>query len=289
MRLPNWLKLMIGFMAFLTCLVIAFDFTLYRAFIYNPEHITVSYQQIRSETIPTSMSQVSAVFLTDIEYSEENFSLDKATALFEQVRKLNPDVLLIGGDLFAWNANLTDEVQKQMIDWLSSIPAPLGKFAVFGEQDEASETHQYIVEDVYLKSQVELLNNRSVLLANKSNQGIRLGGLDTNADPSPLVPAFQGDQFNLLLSHFPDNFLIAQNVGLQVSYGLAGNSHGTQINWPILGGYKTFDGSIEIDRNHQQKLAFPYLISSGIGCIDVQARLNSPVEILYLTFINPNS
>ncbi len=289
MRLPNWLKLMMGFMAFLISLVLVFNFTLYRAFIYNPDHITVSYKQVCNEAIPTSMSQVSAVFLTDIEYSEEYFSLDKAEALFAQVRKLNPDVLLIGGDLFAWNANLTDEVQKRMVDWLSSISAPLGKFAVFGEQDEASETHQYIVEDVYLKSQVELLNNRSVLLANKSTQGIRLGGLDIHADPSPLVPVFQEGQFNLLLSHYPDNFIVAQNAGLQASYGLAGNSHGTQINWPILGGYKTFDGSEQIDRNHEIKLNFPYLISDGIGCLDVQARLNSPVEILYLTFINPTT
>ena len=289
MRLPNWLKLMMGFMLFLMCLVLVFNFTLYRAFIYNPDHITVSYKQIRNETIPTSMSQVSAVFLTDIEYSEEYFSLDKAEALFAQVRKLNPDVLLIGGDLFAWNANLTDEVQKRMIDWLSSIPAPLGKFAVFGEQDESTETHQYIVEDVYLKSQVELLNNRSVLLANKSTQGIRLGGLDIQADPAPLVPVFQEDQFNLLLSHYPDNFIVAQNANLQASYGLSGNSHGTQINWPLLGGYKDFDGSLEINRNHEIKLNFPYLISNGIGCLDVQARLNSPVEILYLTFINPTA
>lgn len=289
MHLPKWLKVMMLFLAFLTCLVMAFDFTVYRAFFYNPSHITTNYQQIKSELIPTSLSQVSVVFLSDIEYNEEFFTLEKAESLFEQVRKLNPDVLLIGGDLFAWNANLSDEVQKRMIDWLSSIPAPLGKFAVFGEQDLVNETHRYILEDVYLKSQVELLNNRSVLLANKSSQGIRLGGLDITADPSPLLPVFQADQFNLLISHYPDNFIVAQNNGLPTSYGLAGNSHGTQINWPFLGGYKTFDGSIEIDRNHQIKLNFPYLISSGIGCIDVQARLNAPVEILYLTFINPNT
>lgn len=270
----------------MTALMFCFDIALYRAFFYNPQAITVQYRQIESQLIPASMSQVSVVYLTDIEYDAENFGTEKGEALFEKVRSLNPDILLFGGDLFAWNAQLSDEVRGQMSSWISSVPAPLGKFAVYGEQDLTDENHRRIVDDVYHNAQVELINNTSVLLVNQSPEGIRLGGLNIDADPAALSASFLSGQFSLLLSHYPDNLLLAQSAGLHADYALAGNSHGTQINWPLFGGYKQFEGSKTINRNHRPNLNFDYEISNGIGCIDVQARLNSPVEILYLTLYN---
>lgn len=272
----------------MTALMFCFDVALYRAFFHNPNAVTTQYRQIQNTSIPKSMSQVSVVFLTDIEYDAAHFSDEKADALFSQVRSLNPDVLIFGGDLFAWDADLNDEVRAKMSSWISSIPAPLGKFAVYGEQDVTSENHRLIVNDVYHTAQVELLSNSSVLLANQSPEGIRLGGFDLNADAAALAGGFQPDQFCLLISHYPDNLLAAQSAGLSADYALAGNSHGTQINWPVFGGYKTFEGSTQINRNRKPDLGFGYDISNGIGCIDVQARLNSPVEILYLTLYNPS-
>ena len=283
MRIPRWQKIMMTFLGTVTALMLCFDITLYRSFFYNPSHIITRYQTIESHLIPDSMNLVSIVYLTDIEYDERYFTQEKGNELFAQVRKLNPDVLLFGGDLFAANADLSDEVRARMVSWISSISAPLGKFAVFGEQDLAGENHRLIVEDVYHQSQVELINNRSILLANQSPAGIRLGGFDITADPAAVAGSFLPEQFSLLLSHYPDNLILADQNNLNVNYALCGNSHGTQINWPVLGGYKQFDGSRTINRNHQEELDFPYLISDGIGCIDVQARLNSPVEIVYLT------
>ncbi len=283
MRIPRWQKILMTFLGIVTALMICFDIALYRAFFYNPSHITTRYEEIVSPSIPEAMDQVSIVFLTDIEYDERYFTDQKADELFSSVRQLNPDVLLIGGDLFAYDADLSDPVREKMVNWLSSIQAPLGKFAVYGEQDLSSENHRLIVEDVYHKSQIELLNNSSVLLANQSTSGIRLGGLNIAADPNALSAAFVPDQFTLLVSHYPDNLLAASQSGLPVGFALAGNSHGTQIDWPLFGGYKEFTGSQTINRNHMSRLNFDYEISNGIGCIDVQARLNSPVEILYLT------
>lgn len=283
MRIPRWQKILMTFLGIVTALMICFDIALYRAFFYNPAHVTTRYEEIVSSSIPEAMDQVSIVFLTDIEYDERYFTDQKADELFSKVRQLNPDVLLLGGDLFAYDADLSDPVRQKMVNWLLSINAPLGKFAVYGEQDLASENHRLIVEDVYHKSQIELLNNNSVLLANQSLTGIRLGGLNITADPNALSAAFVPDQFTLLISHYPDNLAAASQAGLPVGYALAGNSHGTQIDWPLFGGYREFTGSTTINRDHMSRLNFDYDISSGIGCIDVQARLNSPVEILYLT------
>lgn len=286
-HLPKWQKIVMSFLGVVTLLMVSFDVALYRAFFHNPNQIVTTYKQIRSPKIPASMNQVSIVYLTDIEY-DDHFSTQKGDQLFAQVRALNPDIVLFGGDLFAWNANLNDEVRARMVSWIQSIPAPLGKFAVYGEQDLADENHRLIVNDVYSKGQVELLNNQSVLLANRSIDGIRLQGVGLEASMESLQATANSAQFQLLLSHYPDNLIPFSQSGIPLDYALCGNSHGTQINWPFFGGYKVFDGSRTINRNHLKKLNFPYVISSGIGCINVQARLNSPVEIIHFTLSTGN-
>lgn len=282
MRLPRWQKTGCVILGILSLLMVAFDVTFYRAFFYNPSHITVTYQTHRDSRIPSSLSQVSLLYLTDLEYNDQ-FGIDKGSRLFETIRSLNPDVLIFGGDLFAWNADLSEAARGQMIEWIRSVSAPLGKFAVYGEQDLADEAHRTIIDDIYFQSQVELIGNRSVLIANGSAEGIRLGGLDINADPGALASTFNGGSYSVLVSHYPDNLLLAGQAGLTVSTALCGNSHGTQILWPVLGGYKKYDGSLQINRASEPSLPFPYYISSGVGCLNVQARLNAPVELLYIT------
>ncbi len=39
-RLPRWQKVLMIFLGIVTVLMLCFDVTLYRAFFYNPQHIT---------------------------------------------------------------------------------------------------------------------------------------------------------------------------------------------------------------------------------------------------------
>lgn len=283
MRMSFFSKLLVTIAGCLTAIMLLTNVAMYRAFFHNPNQITTRYEQITSPSIPDSMDQVSIVFLSDLEYDPASFSDQKANDLFEQVQKLNPDVLLLGGDLFSATADLSDSVRARMVNWLSSIEAPLGKFAVYGEQDLIFENHRLIVEDVLRQSQVELLNNSSVVLSNNSPQGVRLGGFNISADPNALTATFQPDQFCILLSHYPDHLITASQSGLSIDYALSGHAHGTQISWPFFGGYQQIEGATQIDQHHQPALNFAYEISNGIGCVNVNARLNSPCEILYLT------
>ncbi len=286
MKISRIQKVFMVFLGLITGFMLCFDTALYRAFFVNPNHFDVRYQTLSDPSIPDSMNQVSIVYLTDLEY-DLSVPKEQMEELFAKIRDLNPDVMLIGGDLFASSADLNDQVRADMAGWLTSVPAPMGKFAVYGEQDLASEQHRLIVDDVYHQGQVELINNRTVLISSQSAAGIRLGGLGIESDPGALAGAFIPEQFNLLLSHWPDHVLEAsQSTPLNVSYVLCGNSHGTQINWPVFGGYKRFTGSEQIDRNDMNKLPYKGYISTGVGTIDVRARLNSPAEIIYLTLTN---
>lgn len=250
---------------------------------YTPYHVTTSYLHLSSPSIPESMDQVSAVFITDLEYSDwtDSGMLD---TVFSQIQSLDPDIFFFGGDLFASSAAPDDQSRKLLADKLSSIDAPLGKFAVFGEQDLVSEQRKSMVSEIYRQAQIEVLSNSSVLLTNQDREGIRLYGLDIQANPAALQNYDQSAGFSLLLSHYPDNMIPLSQTGLLPSYAFCGNSHGTQIDWPLAGGYKVFPGSEQINRAHTPSIGFPYTISSGLGCIDVPARINSPVQILFITF-----
>lgn len=284
-RLPVWQKAVMLALAITTAIMLLFDTALYRGIFVTPNTITSRFIQLESDQIPAAMDQVSIVFISDLEYSSD-FKTSTGDDLFRQIASLDPDILLIGGDFFSAEEAPTQSSRDLLTSWLSSIKAPLGKFAVYGEQDLCDTEHEVAVNDVCSRAQIELLSNSSVMLSNHSAQGVRLAGLQPQADLSALAGTLSDEQYTLLLSHYPDNLIGVQDAGLPVDYALAGNSHGSQIKWPLFGNYRLFEGSTTINRSKMRKLAFPYLITSGIGCIELPLRLNSPVEFVHITLLS---
>lgn len=195
---------------------------------------------------------------------------------------MNPQILIFGGDLFEEGVEVTDEMKTQVSDWLAGIPAPLGKFAVLGEQDLTSPERLAQVQDVYRAGQVEIIDNTSRLVCNHTSAGIRLIGISPQEDWNQALAGTSADQFNVLLSHYTDPFGSEAVTNAGIDQALGGNSHGTQICYPIFGGYRSWPGSETINRAETTNVGFPYYISTGTGCIKVNARLNATPEIVYI-------
>lgn len=159
---------------------------------------------------------------------------------------------------------------------LSKINAPLGKFCVLGEKDEANND---IVRSILNQSQFEILENETILLSNQKSDGITLSALSNTPDPSKITAA--DTQYNLLVTHMPDTLTNEELSTKSISLALCGHSHGAQITFPILGGYKTIDGAKSLNRSRAKKISFPYIISSGVGCTHVNLRFMSTPEIYY--------
>lgn len=177
---------------------------------------------------------------------------------------------------------VTEEMKNQMIQWLSSIPAPLGKFAVLGEQDLVSPERLDLVRQIFNASQVEVIDNSSRLICNRTTAGIRLVGISPQEDWQAALQCVQSDQYTVLVSHYTDPFASEALESAGIDYALGGNSHGTQITYPILGGYRSWPGSETVNRSETTRIGFPYYISTGTGCIKVNARLNATPEIVYI-------
>ena len=269
--------------AVLTACMMSICASLYHAIYIEPGEIAVNYQMIKNKKIPKDRYDVSIVYFTDLEYGK--FQDQKRTdALFKKIEELHPDILIFGGDLFDAKYKTTDQDRQAMIDRFAALPASLGKFAVIGEQDLVNEERQTLVYDIYANSQVEVVDNSTRFLGNRSKSGIQLIGLRTDADFNQALANVDDTHYNLLVSHYADHLRNDALKNVSISYALAGNSHGTQILYPILGGYRKYPGNEKLNRDNGANLPFPYYISAGTGCIHVNARLNATPEIVYLIF-----
>lgn len=274
-------KKLLAVVTVLTLIVCTMAVCMWQAVDVQPDRLVTTTLALKSDKIPQDMKDVSIVYFTDLEFGEyENEQRTKK--VFEQIRHLNPSILIFGGDLFQSGREPTDEEVQKMTEWLSSIEAPLGKFAVWGEQDLTSDERIAKISQIYANAQIEIIDNSNCFLGNRTSKGIRLVGLSPQADYDQALAGVDGSQFTLLVSHFTDPF--AQDVlnNAPIDQAVGGNSHGTQITFPVYGGYRQWPGSTEVNRAEGVKTSFPYYISSGTGCIEVNARFNAVPEVVYM-------
>ena len=228
--------------------------SLYMASQVNPNQLHVRYQTIRDETIGKDAGILSIVYFTDLQYG--TFQDTKRTEnLISTIEDLDPSIVIFGGDLYDDAFVPTPESNQTLIDFFNRIDAPYGKFSVLGEKD-IDETHSQSVRDIYAQTGFEILENKQVQIAN----AITLCGLSPSADVSVVNDALTKDQ---------------------VSLALAGNSHGTQITYPLVGGYRQVEGSKTLNRAQGASVPFSVIISAGVGNTRVDARFNADPEIYY--------
>ena len=274
-------KIILSILIVSICISATVCVSIYRAIYINPDQLVIHYETLKDDKIPDELIDQSIVYFTDLQYGK--FQNKKRTKKFiSKVEHLDPDILLIGGDLFE-KSFLPDETDiVYMIDFLKNIPAPLGKFAVLGEQDIADGQRLQILERIYHESEVEILDNASRTIANQSIPSIQIIGMGVDPNWNQALAGVRKEQFNILLSHQPDLLLSPELERAPIDFALAGHSHGTQISYPVYGGYEEIKGAKKLNSKKGEKTPFNYYVSSGVGCTKVNARLNSTPEIVYI-------
>lgn len=188
---------------------------------------------------------------------------------------LEPDILLLGGDFVSVRATYIDDLAPR----LARIRAPLGKFAVLGNHDVRANHAQ--VAAGLRQAGVELLLNRNVRLP-APHDDVWICGLDDPTSGRAAADAALADAsgIRVVLMHSPDGLLALDQSGFDVA--LCGHTHGGQIALPsgrpivvphgrlsrrfAAGEYPLGDGGVLI-------------VSRGVGCSTLPARLFSPPEV----------
>jgi predicted MPP superfamily phosphohydrolase len=209
----------------------------------------------------------------------------------EQIRKyvdmanaLKPHLTVLTGDFvtFDWRT------QNAVVDALSGLKAHFGVFGCLGNHDAWSGV-EHTITKLFRERGIRILRSEAVPIA-IGGDSINLIGTDFQSShrfgPSEpvtnllgdIVPLLSRDRVNILLSHNPDTFDRAAELGVDLS--MAGHTHGGQAALEFI--------SPELAPS---RLVTPYVagwfrkpggqlyVNRGIGTIGVPIRIGAPPEI----------
>lgn len=205
----------------------------------NNAIVITNYEYIHSE-LPKGFESYRIVQVSDLH------NKDYHGRLSEKIRKINPDIIVITGDLID-RRNTRMDIATEFIQQIVKI-API--YYVSGNHEQLSEKHDELKKKLK-KLKVRNIDN-SYRVLNKSGDEIGLMGI---ADPAiqqneetylwddnnqyvknNLKELFENIEtsFNILLSHRPEPFSIYKNMKVDLVF--SGHAHGGQIRIPFMGG-----------------------------------------------------
>jgi len=225
--------------------------------------------------------------ITDIHYKRTIFK-EELENIAELLNLTKPDIVVLTGDLIDKDTILTDSDITILSNFLNSIDASIGKYAIKGNHDYKFNNWDIIIENGGFKN----LNDTYELIYTNSNESILLAGVSTNlygkknikeklkSTYEYLSTTEKKPNYNILLLHEPD--FINDIDYTTFNLILAGHSHNGQIRLPIIGAIiKPTAAEKYYDEYYKIKTTDLY-ISSGIGVSQINFRLfNKPSFNLY--------
>ena len=237
--------------------------------------------------------EITIVQVSDIQISP-TYDEKQLKLLVEKINDQKPDIFLFTGDLYDNYGKYGPE--EGVISALSSIEAPLGKYAIYGNRDcGGGSIRRY--SSILEESGIRLLKNEAAVITLGDNEKtssatdretaarkLLIGGVDDyllgSPDISPVLESMSDDDsFRILMTHEPDTADEYANDGFDLI--LAGHSHGGQVWLPFIGSPSTSmarkyrQGFYHLDSGYGTEL----YVNSGIGTSHYPARFLVPPEI----------
>ena len=191
--------------------------------------IEVTRHEVLIDDLPEAFDGYRIAFLTDTHvtgFMRKQFYRE----VVSQAMKLDPDLVLLGGDLVTWGRDIP--LMGEVL--LTGLNARDGVFGVLGNHDYWAGAEA--VTKTLAEHNVQLLTNRSTLLT-RNGQTLPLVGIDERyrgtPDPERAFAGLDPSAPCLGVSHHPDiiDLLGSNRLDLLV----CGHTHGGQIRFPFFG------------------------------------------------------
>jgi hypothetical protein len=240
----------------------------------NARLIRIRHIPVQLAGLPQSWRGRTALVLTDLHLGHINgprFSR-RIAAL---AASLNPDVILIPGDLF--DGSGADA--EALIAPFRQLTPPCGIYFSTGNHDEFGDADRYA--EILSRAGIRVLANEKVTV-----DGLDIVGIDyadsgypvrlrTILESLHLVPG----RASILLNHAPSRLLIVEQAG--ISLQLSGHTHSGQLfpfTWLTRRAYGRFTYGLQLFG------ALTVYTSSGAGSWGPPMRVGTRPEIVLLTF-----
>lgn len=250
------------------------------------DRVNISYHTVASTKIPADMNDLKIAFVSDIKYNEF-MNKSRLTKMIQKLNDTGADIVIFGGDMFSNpDKKVPDsQMKKDLTNILKGIDAPLGKFAVLGDEDEVNKSTEQLVSSILYDSDFEIITNTSVRIRNKSDSSITLLGVDSmingKPDTAKAMKKVSENEFNILVTHCPD---VIKTTDLNINYVnliMAGHSLGGQIYLPLIGPLHTIKGAQTYNHgSYTLNNGTRLYVSNGLGTKDIDMRFMAPPQIL---------
>ena len=253
-------------------LLIAITFV-YMRFIATSGFIIKEFN-VTSEKLPKGFNGIKVIHLSDIHYaSVGEAKLNKAV---EEVNTMKPDIIVFTGDLYDEFSNLTEDMENKIINALSKLNAPLGKYAVSGNHDYKYDRFT----DIITKSGFTYLENETKLIYYNDETPIEIIGYPDEREANPNYDLELSDYFKIALIHEGDSWEHIKDKGIDLS--LAGHSHGGQVRLPFIGCLIKVEGGKKYCEEHYTNNDSELYVNFGLGETEFKLRsFNKPSINMY--------
>ncbi len=256
-------------------LLIIFSFLLYSRFV-STSGLKIKEYKITNSIITDNINGFKIVHLSDIHYGSI-INSKKLEKIVDKINLINPDIVVITGDLIDKDTKLTNEDRISIINNLTKINASIGKYAIRGNHDyNFNEWESIIVNGGFTN-----LDNNYDYIYKDGYDPILIAGLSSLVDKEDVINRFNklnnninnskiNSIYNILLVHetdFVDNIDISK-----YNLILGGHSHNGQVRLPFIGAIikpkesqKYYDEYYKLDNTD-------FYISSGLGTSELDFR-----------------
>ena len=247
--------------------------------------LEVTRQRIHLEALPHGFEGFRIVQLSDIHIGPF-MTGSEIRHVVDTAQGLGGDLIVLNGDYVTWDPS----TQRAVVEALSGLRAPFGVFGCLGNHEAWAGVADSITQ-LFSTQGVQILRRRNATLRAGGDE-LNLIGVDfqTNRPMGAhhkgvvrrylvgVEPLVRRDTVNILLSHNPNTFDRAAELGIELS--LAGHTHGGQVALEFI--------SPQIAPG---RLVTPYVagwfgkpggqlyVNRGIGTIGPPIRWGAPPEI----------
>ena len=195
-----------------------------------------------------------------------------AERLVKEINALNPDIILLPGDLF--DDDIQPFLDQKMDKILSKLHAPYGVYASLGNHDRHDGTMEELINTLE-NSGIQILYDEKIDV-----EGLfTLIGRKDRIDPDRLPLDFLMNDVDrtkpiILLDHQPYELEIAQQAGIDLM--VSGHTHGGQV----FPGNLITGAIYENDWGYLQKEQMHSVVTSGFGFWGPPIRIGTRSEIV---------
>ena len=266
----------------IACIFLAVDLIvigLWNYIVHEENTLEVSFYHLQSDKVESGFRIVQLSDLHLHEFGEKN------AELVDWVRRLEPDIIVITGDMnnhFDDDTHVVTELCSQLVE-ITDVYYVMGNH----EWVDHIDRHTTIKADI-VATGITMLEN-SYIVTELNGARVVIGGLVTevpnydNYNVSKFMDKFVNEEgFKLLLVHYPEYFLGKLN-DYTIDLAMCGHVHGGIVRLPKLGGlYSSDQGFFPKLSEGMQTVdgGSVVVVSRGLGGEGSIPRINNNPEIV---------